>query len=105
MYSSSSFSCCRYTSAPGLQVFAWDTEINAVDKNVGDGRSFISVISETITDETQACDGRAKSNMGEARMDIEDSEMGYLGFQDSESYGLTWKVRGAITFVLDGGLH
>ena len=30
--------------------------------------------------------------MGEARMDIEDSEMGYLGYQGSEAYGLTWKV-------------
>ncbi|CAN0437871.1 unnamed protein product [Scytosiphon promiscuus] len=27
-------------------------------------------------------------------MDIESSEMGYLGYWDSESYGLTWKVRG-----------
>lgn len=26
--------------------------------------------------------------------DIINSEMGYLGFDDSESYGLTWKVRG-----------
>ena len=25
-------------------------------------------------------------------MDIEDSEMGYLGYHGSESYGLTWKV-------------
>ena len=30
--------------------------------------------------------------MREARMDIEDSEMGYLGYHGSESYGLTWKV-------------
>ena len=27
-------------------------------------------------------------------MDIIGSEMGYLGWFDSESYGLTWKVRG-----------
>lgn len=25
--------------------------------------------------------------------DIVKSEMGYMGFHDSESYGLTWKVR------------
>ena len=31
--------------------------------------------------------------MGEARMDIEDSEMAYLGYFGSESYGLTWKAR------------
>ena len=50
-------------------------------------------MSEVITDESQTCKGRAKKNMGEARMDIEDSEMGYLGYHGSESYGLTWKVR------------
>lgn len=33
-----------------------------------------------------------QSEMGEARMDIINSEIAYLGFHDSESYGLTWKV-------------
>ena len=75
------------------QVYAWDTIANSVDENEDDGRSFISAISEVITDDAQTCDGKAKSNMGEARMDIEDSEMAYLGFQDGESYGLSWKVR------------
>lgn len=32
-------------------------------------------------------------------MDIQDSEMGYLGYQGSEAYGLTWKV-GYITACL-----
>ncbi|CAN0243860.1 unnamed protein product [Scytosiphon promiscuus] len=32
--------------------------------------------------------------MGECRMDIIDTEIGYLGYFDSESYGMTWKVRG-----------
>ena len=82
-------------------MFAWDTAINAVDENEDDGRSYISAISEIITDETQTCDGRAKSNMGEARMDIEDSEMGYLGFHDGESYGLTWKVSGGSILPCD----
>lgn len=77
-------------SAP--QVFAWDTSKNAPDDDEDDGRSYISAVSEAITDSRENCNGRAKSNMGEARMDIEDSEMGYLGFHDGESYGLTWKV-------------
>lgn len=34
-----------------------------------------------------------QNEMGEARMDVIDSEIAYLGFHDSESYGLTWKVR------------
>ena len=76
-----------------IQVFAWDTDSNAVDEDEDDGRSFISVLSEVITDDDEDCDGRAKNEMGEGRMDIEDSEMAYLGFYDGESYGLVWKVR------------
>ena len=75
-----------------LQVFAWDTKLNDFDRNETDGRSYISAVSEVILDGSQLCDGRAKNTMGEARMDIEDSEMAYLGYHDSESYGLTWKV-------------
>lgn len=58
-----------------------------------DGRSYISAISEIVTNTSQTCLGRAKKTMGEARMDIEDSDMGYLGYQGSEAYGLSWKVR------------
>ncbi|CAM9491191.1 unnamed protein product, partial [Laminaria digitata] len=76
------------------QVFAWDTNRNDVREDEDDGRSYISAVSEMILDDDGPCDGSAKRNMGEARMDIEDSEMGYLGFHDGESYGLTWKVRG-----------
>ena len=73
-------------------MFSWDTTANAPDKDEHDGRSYISAVSEVITDDSQTCRGRAKKDMGEARMDIEDSEMGYLGYHGSESYGLTWKV-------------
>eukprot|EP00904_Undaria_pinnatifida_P005798 jgi/Undpi1/2348/HiC_scaffold_13.g05731.m1 len=79
------------------KVFAWDTDDNDVDEDEDDGRSYISVLSEVITDDDEDCDGRAKNEMGEGRMDIEDSEMAYLGFYDGESYGLTWKVRGYCT--------
>ena len=57
------------------QVFSWDTTTNAPDKDEHDGRSYISAVSEVITDDSQTSRGRAKNNMGEARMDIEDSEM------------------------------
>lgn len=60
--------------------------------NYTDGRSYISALSEIITDPTEECEGKAKNDMGEARMDIIHSEIGYLGYYDSESYGLTWKV-------------
>ena len=80
-------------------MFSWDTSTNAPDEDETDGRSYISTVSEVITDASQTCLGRAKKEMGEARMDIEDSEMGYLGYHDSESYGLTWKVRGETVHV------
>ena len=75
------------------QVFSWDNNTNSPDVNETDGRSYISALSEVITDGNETCIGAAKDEMGEARMDIEDSEMAYLGYHGSESYGLTWKVR------------
>lgn len=74
------------------QVFAWDEDANDYDTDESDGRSYISVVSEVITDTSQECEGRAKKTMGEARMDIVNSEIGYLGYYASEAYGLTWKV-------------
>eukprot|EP00904_Undaria_pinnatifida_P008377 jgi/Undpi1/466/HiC_scaffold_1.g00462.m1 len=76
------------------RVFGWDTLNNSVDANEDDGRSYISAVSEVITDANNTCEGAAKNDMGEARMDIVSSEMGYLGYHHSESYGMTWKVRG-----------
>ena len=73
-------------------MFSWDEAAKTYDKDIDDGRSYISVISEIITDESETCEGNAKNTMGEARMDIIDSEIGYLGYYASESYGLTWKV-------------
>ncbi|CAM9144267.1 unnamed protein product [Laminaria digitata] len=86
------------------KVFAWDTSTNVPDEDEDedDGRSYISAVSEVITDSSQTCNGRAKKDMREASMDIEDSEMSYLGYHDSESYGLTWKVRG---FCVDKSNH
>ena len=52
-----------------------DISTNAPDENQDDGRSYISAVLEVVTDDSQTCRGRAKKNMGEARMDIEDSEM------------------------------
>lgn len=80
------------------KVVSWDEEAMTYDTNVTDGRSYVSVISEVINDDVNyTCEGNPKNNMGEARMDIVDSEVGYLGYNASESYGLTWKVRGFCT--------
>ncbi|CAM9510435.1 unnamed protein product [Discosporangium mesarthrocarpum] len=78
------------------KVTSWDGK--DVDTDLGDGRSYISAVSEVIEDPTFTCaDGsgdQAKSEMGEARLDIINSDVGYLGYGASESYGITYKVRG-----------
>ena len=38
-----------------------------------------------------------QENRGETRMDVIDSEIGYLGYHESESYGLVWKVSVIVT--------
>lgn len=76
-------------------VTSWDTDTGAVRTEYENGRSFLNCVSEYESNET--CDGEPKNDFGECRMDIIDSEMGWMGYFDSESYGLTWKVRGFCT--------
>ncbi|CAN0188440.1 unnamed protein product, partial [Discosporangium mesarthrocarpum] len=80
------------------EVKTWDRGANGgeggVDENVDDGRSYLSAISEVVMDPTETCDGKARNTMGEARMDILSSNISYLGYYYSESYGITYKVRG-----------
>ncbi|CAM9858944.1 unnamed protein product [Pylaiella littoralis] len=75
-------------------VESWDMDAGTVDEDDEDGRSWISAISEVITDPHETCSGTAKNQMGEARLDIIDSEVNHLGYYDSESYGISYKVRG-----------
>ncbi|CBN77785.1 Mannuronan C-5-epimerase N-terminal fragment [Ectocarpus siliculosus] len=73
-------------------VTSWDTPNKTPQATYVGGRSFLNCVSEKLTGEV--CVGQAQNEMGECRMDIINSEIGYLGYFDSESYGLTWKVRG-----------
>ena len=75
-------------------VTSWDPSKAEVDSDWSDGRSYISAISEVVLDPAETCEGAAKNNMGEARMDIENSEIAYLGYEAAESWGLTAKARG-----------
>ena len=45
-----------------------------------------------VADPDETCDGVAQNDMGICRMDIVDSELGYLGYDSTEAYGVTWKV-------------
>lgn len=76
------------------KVTSWDLSADDVDNDLADGRSYISAISEVVLDPTETCEGAAKNNMGESRMDVQNSEIAYLGYEESESWGLSWKLRG-----------
>ena len=86
------------------KIYSWNTDLQEEDTNTEDGRSFISCISEVVEgngdldlddlDLDLECEGHADSDMGECRMDIDNSELSYLGYNNSESWGVSYKVRG-----------
>ncbi|MFM1769797.1 MAG: hypothetical protein RJA22_2326 [Verrucomicrobiota bacterium] len=95
-------------------------ELRLLSDNTGESNSFVSITADygnisirntKITSWDRAVNGpdletasfrrafiRARSSLGadgtryESRMDILDSDVGYLGSHDPEAYGLTWKV-------------
>jgi len=76
------------------KVTSWDMSINGVDTNIEDTRAYLSAISEVLVDSDETCKGVAKNDMGEARMDIEKSEISHLGYKMAEAWGISWKLRG-----------
>ncbi|CAN0334916.1 unnamed protein product, partial [Ectocarpus sp. 12 AP-2014] len=78
---------------------SWDenlltAHILADDSTGDEPRSYIACSSEVVN-ENDTCDsGFAREDKGECRMDMVDSELGHMGYFASESYGITWKVRG-----------
>ncbi|CAN0194155.1 unnamed protein product, partial [Ectocarpus sp. 12 AP-2014] len=80
-------------------VRSWETSktLDHILKDSDDGttnRSFISCVSEVVVDADETCVGTAQNDMGECRMDIVDSTVAYFGYDETESYGISWKVRG-----------
>lgn len=70
----------------GVRVTSWDEAVNGADTEVATyGRAFIQVRSSLDADGT---------TVRESRMDINNSDIGYLGYDASEAYGLSWKVTG-----------
>ncbi|MBC8161554.1 MAG: right-handed parallel beta-helix repeat-containing protein [Roseiflexaceae bacterium] len=69
----------------GVCVTSWDGELQDVDKNYADGRSFVL-----------ARDG--------AEMNIRRSELSYLGYEANESYGLAWRLEGTSGEISDSVL-
>jgi parallel beta-helix repeat protein len=56
----------------GVKITSWDPTLNTYDTDISDGRSYLL----------------AKYD---ARMDIKNSELSYLGSADGESYGVSWR--------------
>src|SRR3989339_4765 len=66
----------------GVKITSWDELSQSPDVDYSNGRAFIRVRSR-LDDNGIAL---------ESRMDIARSDISYLGFNASESYGLSWKV-------------
>ena len=68
------------------RVTSWDTAAGGPDTEYRDfGRACIRARSSLADDGVTPL---------ESRMDIEDSDVGYLGYEAPESFGLSWKVTG-----------
>jgi parallel beta-helix repeat protein len=85
------------------KVTSWDTARNAVDADISvapdgtGGRSYIASRSVLTKSRPTAAPTACGVNGGsqepyEARMDVVNSQISYLGYNASESYGMTWKV-------------
>lgn len=75
----------------GIRITSWDTGANGPDGSPADGRAFIRARSSQ--------DPTTQAPLV-SRMDVADADVGYLGWDASESYGLSWKANGDLT-VLD----
>jgi parallel beta-helix repeat protein len=74
-------------------ITSWDAAVNGPDTETDTyGRAYIRVRSSLASDGVTA---------QESRMDIIDSDIGYLGYYASEAYGLVWKVVGKQAGLFD----
>ena len=75
-------------------ITSWDVAAAGPDTEYGSTykRAFIRVRSSLAADGVTAL---------ESRMDINNSDIGYLGYDASESYGLVWKVIGSAPSLYD----
>jgi poly(beta-D-mannuronate) C5 epimerase len=84
-------------SFSGTKVTSWDTSKGAPDQEYATGRAFIAARSlwtrgRTTRPPTSCTEQGGSREYYEARMDVVNSDIGYLGYLAGESYGLSWKV-------------
>ena len=72
----------------GIKVTSWDTSASAPDANTADGRAFLRARSAILNAAVEV-----------SRMDVLNAEVQYLGYDDSERYGLSWKANGDLALV------
>lgn len=83
-----------WLSMLNTELSSWDEDEGGYQTNYSAPRSYVTAISETLEDPAEDCLGHAKNDVGEARMDIINSEVHHLGYHGTEAYGITYKVRG-----------
>jgi mannuronan 5-epimerase len=67
-------------------ITSWDDAVGGPDTEYAtNGRAYINVRSELAADGVTPL---------QSRMDVIHSDIGYLGYDESEAYGLSWKVNG-----------
>ena len=74
------------------RITSWDSAAQGPDRNPDNGRAFIRARSRLRTMNLVPL---------QSRMDVADSDIGFLGYNAGESYGLTWKVSAPDSVVLD----
>lgn len=74
------------------RVTSWDPGANGPDTDYDNGRAYVRVRSKLASDGTTPL---------ESRMDINNSEISYLGYNGAEAYGLVWKVIGSAPDLYD----
>ena len=80
-------------SIQNTSIASWDDAVGGPDTEYEIyGRAFINVRSQMAADGVTAL---------ESRMDIKNSDIGYLGYDEPEAYGLSWKVVGAGSGLFD----
>ena len=62
------------------KVTSWDENVGTFDTAFDDGSGRAFILAKKVTEDE------------ESRMDLTDSEIGYLGYFFNESYGLAWRV-------------
>ncbi|CAN0222721.1 unnamed protein product, partial [Pylaiella littoralis] len=94
----------------GTHVESWDMSgSGGVRETSSEGRSYLTAVSGLLIEQGDQCDGTSwVDNHVESRMDIIDSEinhLGYSGYSESDTHGISYEVRGICTDSYDQEIY